>query len=147
MIEAKVVLTQSNVLSRQFVATTGSGHHLILDDTLGGTGAKPIELIAVALAGCAASDVITYLRLKRHQQVTGYEVRVEADQSETDPQVFTVVRLHHAITGRDIEAEAVREAIHLSNSTHGAIEALFRHTISVVATFEITPARSIADAA
>lgn len=36
MIEAKVVLTQPNVLSRQFVATTGSGHHLILDDPWGG---------------------------------------------------------------------------------------------------------------
>jgi putative redox protein len=144
VIEAKVVLTQSNLLSRQFVATTGSGHHLILDDTLGGTGAKPIELIAVALAGIAASDVITYLRLKRHQQVTDYQVRVEADQAERDPQVLTAVRLHHVITGREIDREAVREAIHLSNSTHGAIEAMLRHSISVVATFEVTPAGAVA---
>ncbi|HTV53995.1 MAG TPA: OsmC family protein [Terriglobia bacterium] len=147
MIEAKLVLTQSNDLSRQFVATTGSGHHLILDDTLGGTGAGPIELVAIALAGCAASDVMTYLRLKRHQKVTGYELRVEADQAETNPRVFTAIRMHHVITGRDINAEAVRAAIRLCNAAHGAIEAMLRHTVSVVATFEITPEKTVAGAA
>lgn len=147
MIEAKVVLTQPNVLSRQFVATTGSGHHLILDDPWGGTGPKPVELIAVALAGCAAFDVISHLRLKRHQQVTGYEVRVEADQAETDPKIFTAVRLHHVITGREIDPEAVQEAISLSSTIHGAIEAMLRPIVSVITTFEITPEKAFADAA
>jgi putative redox protein len=147
MIEAKAVLTQPNVLSRQFVATTGSGHHLILDDTWGGSGPKPVELIAVGLAGCAAFDVITHLRLKRHQQVTVYEVRVEADQAETDPQVFTAVRLHHVITGREIDPDAVREAIHLSHTTYGAVEAMLRDNVSVVSTFEIIPEKTFADAA
>ena len=147
MIEAKVTLTQPNILSRQFVATTGSGHHLILDDPWGGSGPKPVELIAVALAGCTAFDVISHLRLKRHQQVTGYEVRIKADQAETDPKVFTAVRLHHVIKGREIDPEAVREAIHVSSTVYGAIEAMLRHTVSVVTTFEITPEKTFADAA
>lgn len=147
MIEAKVILTQPNVLSRQFVATTGSRHHLILDDPWGGTGPKPVELIAVALAGCAAFDVITHLRLKRHQQVMGYEVRAEADQAETDPKVFTAIRLHHIIRGHDIDPEAVQEAIHLSSTLHGAIEAMLRPTVSIVTTFEITPEKTLADVA
>lgn len=149
MIEAKVTLTQpkTDILSRQFVATTGSQHHLILDDTRGSTGPKPVELIAVALAGCAAFDVITHLRLKRHQEVASYEVRIEADQAETDPQVFTAVRLHHIVGGREIDPEAVREAINLSHTTYGAIEAMIRHTVSIVTTFEITPEKTFADAA
>lgn len=147
MIEAKVVLTQPNVLSRQFVATTGSGHHLILDDPWGGTGPKPVELIAVALAGCAAFDVISHLRLKRRQEITGYEVRVEADQAETDPKVFTAVRLHHIVSGHELDPEAVREAIHLSSTLHGAIEAMLRPVVSVATTFEITPENTFADVA
>ena len=59
MISAKVVLTQPLKTDRQFVATTGSDHHMLLDDTAGGTGSKPIELVATALAGCTAFDVIT----------------------------------------------------------------------------------------
>src|SRR5205085_7007479 len=71
MICAKVELTQALRQQRQFVALTGSGHHLLLDDAAGGTGPKPIELVAAGLAGCTAFDVITVLRQKYHQKVTG----------------------------------------------------------------------------
>src|SRR5690348_17993417 len=94
MISAQVNLTQAFKSQRQFVAQTGSGHHLLLDDAAGGTGPKPIELVAAGLAGCTAFDVVTILRQKYHQKVTGYEVRVEADQAERPPQVFTAVRIH-----------------------------------------------------
>ena len=98
MISASVTLTQSLGTHRQFVATSGTGHHFLLDDAAGGTGAKPIELVAIALAGCTAFDVINILRKKR-QQVTGYEVKVEADQTPDPPQVFTHVRIHHIVSG------------------------------------------------
>ena len=94
MISAKVDLTQPLRQQRQFVARTGSEHYLLLDDSAGGTGPKPIELVAIGLAGCTAFDVITILRQKYHQRVTGYEVRVEADQAERPPQVFTALRIH-----------------------------------------------------
>jgi len=74
MITAKVELTQPLKQQRQFVAQTGSGHHLLLDDAAGGTGPKPIEPVAAGLAGCTAFDVVTILRQKYHQKVTAYEV-------------------------------------------------------------------------
>jgi len=46
MISSKVELTQPFRQQRQFVAQTGSGHNLLLDDAAGGTGPKPIELVA-----------------------------------------------------------------------------------------------------
>src|SRR5437879_11826141 len=95
MIAAEVELTQAFRQQRQFVARTGSGHHLILDDTAGGTGAKPIEMLAVGLAGCTASDVITIMRQKYHKTITGYQVRVEADPSEPPTQPFTHGRIIH----------------------------------------------------
>src|ERR1700722_9327401 len=107
MISAKVQLTQPMKADRQFVATSGSEHHMLLDDPAGGTGPKPIELVAVGLAGCTAFDVITILRQKYHQKVTGYEVKVEADQAERPPQVFTDVRICHQVTGYDIDPAAV----------------------------------------
>ena len=57
MITAKVTLTQALKSQRQFIAETGSGHHIILADAAGATGAKPIELIAIAVACCTASEV------------------------------------------------------------------------------------------
>ena len=79
MIRARVTLTQPERNHRQFVAETGSGHHFLIDDNDGGTGPKPVELVAAGLAGCTAFDVINILRKKR-QSVTAYDVFVAADQ-------------------------------------------------------------------
>ena len=142
MISGKVRLTQPLTAERQFVATTGSGHHLLLDDPAGGTGPKPIELIAVALAGCTAFDVITILRQKYHQKVTGYEVRVEADQAERPPQVFTAVRIVHVITGYDVDSNAVAEAIRLSEEKYCSVGAMVKQTASSHTTYEIVEERA-----
>ena len=137
MISAKVELTQPLSQQRQFVAHTGSEHHLLLDDAAGGTGPKPIELVAVGLAGCTAFDVITILRQKYHQKITGYEVRVEADQAERPPQVFTAIRVHHVVKGFEIDAAAIQEAIRLSEQKYCSVGAMMQKTASLHTTYEI----------
>jgi len=126
MVQAKVKLTFAT--EHQFEVETGSGHHFLIDDAVGKTGAKPVELVAAALAGCTAFDVITILRHKKHKTVTAYEVSVEADQQGAPPQVFTNVRIHHAITGNDIDAQSVEDAIHLSESKYCSVGAMLRQS-------------------
>jgi putative redox protein len=137
MIAAKVELSQPLTQRRQFIARTGSGHDFLLDDAAGGTGPKPIELVAAGLAGCTAFDVITVLRQKYHQKVTGYEVRVEADQAERPPQVFTDVRIHHLVTGYDIDVAALEEAIRLSEEKYCSVGAMVQKSATFRTTFEI----------
>ncbi len=137
MISAKVELTQPLSQQRQFVAHTGSEHYLLMDDSAGGTGPKPIELVAVGLAGCTAFDVITILRQKYHQKVTGYDVKVEADQAERPPLVFTAVRIHHIVKGFDIDGAAIEEAIRLSEEKYCSVGAMVQKTASFHTTFEI----------
>jgi putative redox protein len=137
MIAAEVELTQALKQQRQFVARTGSGHNLILDDTAGGTGPKPISMVAVGLAGCTAFDVITILRQKYHQKVTGYQVRVEADQAERPPQVFTTVRIHHVVTGIGIDEAALVEAIRLSEEKYCSVGAMVQKAATFQTTHEI----------
>ncbi|MGC2463628.1 MAG: OsmC family protein, partial [Candidatus Acidiferrum sp.] len=137
MITAKVQLTQALRAERQFVATSGSEHHMLLDDVAGGTGPKPIELVAIGLAGCTAFDVITVLRQKYYQQVTGYEVHVEADQAERPPQVFTSVRIHHVVTGFEVESAAIEEAIRLSEEKYCSVGAMVKQTATLHTTYEI----------
>ncbi len=137
MITAKVELTQALTQRRQFVAQSGGGHTLLLDDAAGGTGPKPIELVAVGLAGCTAFDVVTILRQKYHQKVTGYEVQVEADQAERPPQVFTNVRIHHVVTGFEVDAAALEQAIRLSEEKYCSVGAMVQKTASFHTTYEI----------
>ena len=137
MISSQVELTQPLKQQRQFVAQTGSGHNLLLDDTAGGTGPKPIELVAVGLAGCTAFDVVTVLRQKYHQKITGYQVKVEADQAERPPQVFTAVRIHHIVSGLEIDETALQEAIRLSEEKYCSVGAMVQKTASFHTTYEI----------
>jgi len=138
MIAAQVELTQALKQQRQFVGRTGSGHNLILDDAAGGTGAKPIEMVAVGLAGCTAFDVITILRQRYHQKVTGYQVRVEADQAERPPQIFTSVRIHHIVTGIGIDEAALVEAIRLSEEKYCSVGAMLQKSATFHTTHEIS---------
>ena len=137
MITAQVNLTQPLLQQRQFVAQTGSGHSLLIDDTAGGTGPKPIELVAVGLAGCTAFDVITILRQKFRQKIISYQVKVECDQAERPPQVFTAARIHHIVTGYEVDASAVEQAIHLSEEKYCSVGAMVRKSATLHTTYEI----------
>jgi putative redox protein len=130
-------LTQPERAQQQFLVETGSGHHFLVDDAKGGTGSQPIELVAAAMAGCTAFDVITILRGKKRQQVTAYEVRVEANQAERPPQVFVAVHVHHIVTGHDIDPAAVSEAIRISEDQYGMVAAMLKHTAVITTTFEV----------
>ncbi len=137
MIIAKVDLAKPLSEQRQFVASSGSGHSFLIDDAVGDTGPKPIELVAVGLAGCTAFDVVTILRQKYHQKVTGYTVRVEADQAERPPQVFTAVRIRHIITGFEIDAAKVEQAIRLSEEKYCSVGAMVQKSAPLQTTYEI----------
>jgi putative redox protein len=144
-IRARVMLTQPALVNRrQFVVETGSGHHFLLDDTAGATGPKPIELVAAALAGCTAFDVITILRGKKRQLITGYEVRVEAEQAERPPQAFVAIRIHHVVIGRDVDPAAVDEAIRISEEKYCSVEAMLKHSAVVRTTFEVIDENAVA---
>lgn len=137
MILGTVTLTQPQGNGRQFVATSGTGHHLLIDDAAGNTGAKPIELVSIALAGCTAFDVVNILRKKR-QVVEAYEVRCEADQASEPPQVFTNVRIHHVIRG-DVDKAAIEDAIRLSEEKYCSVGAMVKQTAKLHTTYEVLP--------
>ncbi|HZD30749.1 MAG TPA: OsmC family protein [Candidatus Angelobacter sp.] len=138
MISGSVTLTQAQGNHKQFVASDNRGHHFLLDDAAGNTGPKPIELITIGLAGCTAFDVIGILRKKR-QDVTGYEVRVEAEQRSEPPNVFTKLRIHHVVTGEGVSADALESAIHLSESKYCSVSAMLQLSAEIETTYEIIP--------
>ena len=100
-----------------FTGTADSGFEIPLgtDPFVGGDndGFRPLELMAVSLAGCTAMDVISILKKKR-QDVTGFEVTVDTDQADGHPKVFTAATIEYHVTGNDIGEKAVLRAIELS---------------------------------
>ena len=115
----------------RFVARTGSGHSLVLDNGLGNTGPRPAELIPMALAGCTAMDVISILRKKR-QEVTRYEVRAEGVHMDGHPNAFTRIDVVHVVEGPAIDADAVRRAIELSATKYCSVGATLSSGITEI---------------
>lgn len=100
-----------------FTGTADTGFTVPLGAKAGVGGAddgfRPIELMAVSLAGCTAMDVISILRKKR-QDVTGFDVRVQAERADEHPRVLTSAVILYEVRGRGIKEAAVRRAIELS---------------------------------
>ena len=137
MVEGKLRLAIPQGEARQFVAVSGTGHALVLDDSDGRTGPKPIELALLALGACTAFDVIGILRKKR-QKVTAYEIELRAEQNPEHPSYFTRVEIKHRLRGT-IAPEAVERAIYLSETKYCAVGAMISKTAKIEATFEILP--------
>jgi putative redox protein len=96
----------------RFVATTGSGHEVAMDNAADNTGPRPTELVLAAIAGCTAIDVIDILTKKR-QVVDAYSVEVSGTQREKPPNVFTDITVLHVVEG-NVETAAVARSIELS---------------------------------
>jgi putative redox protein len=105
----------------RFVARTGSGHDVVVDNAAGNSGPRPTELVLAAIAGCTAMDVIEILAKKR-QVVDGYSVEVTGTQREKAPNVYTDITVNHVVEG-DVETEAVRRSIELSATRYCTVSA------------------------
>ena len=141
MVEGKLRLTTLEGEGKQFVAESGTGHAIVLDDATGHTGAKPIELALLALGACTGFDVISILR-KKCQTVTGYEIELHAEQNPEPPSYFTRVEIKHRLRGQ-IAPEAVQRAIQLSETKYCAVGAMISKTAKIEATFEILPSTPV----
>ena len=124
----------------QFEGTADSGHKLILDSSpdVGGadSGFRPMELMAISLAGCTAMDVISILRKKR-QEITAFEVKVDAPRAKEHPHVFTEMTVTYVLRGRGIDAAAVERAMQLSEEKYCPAQAMLRQAAPLPLAYEI----------
>lgn len=127
----------------RFTGTADTGFDVPLDASpaVGGeeSGFRPMELLALSLAGCTAMDVISILRKKR-QDVTGFEVRVHAEQQDEHPRVFTRIQVDYRIEGREVAPRAVERAIELSFDKYCPAQAMLKSFVEIEHDYEIVEA-------
>ena len=123
-----------------FVAETGSGHLLTMDGAPDGGGRnlapRPMETLLAGAGGCTAYDVVLILKRGRHE-VTGCELRVEADRAPTDPKVFTRIHMHFVVSGRNLSDTVVARAIALSHEKYCSATVMLGKTAEVTTSHEI----------
>ena len=112
-------------MSFEGISDSGFNVNLGTEPEVGGDndGFRPLELMAISLAGCTSMDVISILTKKR-QDVTDFEVRVDLDRAEDHPKVFTRARIDYLVTGKDVDEKSVVRAIQLSAERYCPAQAM-----------------------
>ena len=95
-----------------------------------------MELMLVGLAGCTGMDVIDILKKKR-QSVVSLEVQVEGIRSEGTPAVYHEIEICYTVRGKNVAPEAVKHAIHLSETKYCSVGAMLGKTAKIKTRFEI----------
>jgi len=128
--DAKVVWKQK----MSFEGTSDSGFRVPLGtvQALGGDddGFRPLELLAIGLAGCTAMDVISILT-KKKQDVRDFEVKVHAERAEEHPKVFTHLTIEYVVSGQNIDRSAVERAVELSETKYCPAQAMFKKIVPI----------------
>jgi putative redox protein len=137
IVKAKV--TWQGRMSFEGTADTGFSLPLGANPNVGGDndGFRPMELMALSLAGCTAMDVISILSKKR-QHVTKFEVQVHAERAEEHPKVFTHVQIEYLIEGHQVDPAAVERALDLSANKYCSAQQMLIKAVEIEHTYRIT---------
>ena len=126
-----------------FLAETGSNHVVAMDGAPDGGGRnlapRPMEMVLVGTAGCAAYDVVVILR-KSGQAVSGCDVKLTSERAPADPKVFTKIHLHFVVRGRALKRNLVEHAIRLSHEKYCSASIMLGKTAEITKDFEIVEA-------
>jgi len=95
-----------------------------------------MELVLMGTGACSAIDVVLILR-KARQAIEDCVVELEAERAESEPKVFTRIRMHYVVTGKGLNPAQVERAINLSKDKYCSASAMLAKTAEITADFEI----------
>lgn len=100
-----------------FETMSGTGHKVQTDgpEDAGGQnlGPRPMEMLLMGMGACASYDVVSMLK-KGRQNIEGCEAELEAERADAVPAVFTKIRMHFKVSGRQLKESQVKRAVSLS---------------------------------
>jgi len=121
----------------QFTGMAGSGFPVQMDSHPSAeTGVSPVEMVALALAGCTAMDVISILQ-KQRQDVISFEVLIHAERAADYPKVITSAVLDYVVLGHGVQETALLTAIDRSVKKYCPVHAMLKSAFPIELRYSI----------
>lgn len=122
---------------------SGFTQRIDTDPSVGGddSGARPMEMIAIGLAGCTAMDVISILS-KKQQSVTDFQVKFHGSRANEHPKVFTDSVIEYHVYGTNVDEAALVRAIELSAEKYCPAQAMLSKAFPIRLIYKIFDATS-----
>lgn len=107
-------------------------------EKIGGTdsGARPMELILMAVGSCASMDIVSILK-KQKQDLKDLKINVEGERDfDKTPAVFTEINVDFIFYGH-LDEKKVERAVSLSMEKYCSVSAMLEQTVRINYSFEI----------
>jgi putative redox protein len=124
------------VQNEQFVGTDSTNHSIVLSTAKDGTGAKPSDMLLVALGACAGVDVVGIL-VKKRQKLSGLQIQVDGQQDADPPWAFRKIHVEYILRGQGISEKAVQQAVELSEEKYCSVAATIRGVAEITSSYQI----------
>ncbi len=132
--------TVQQVSGITFAGKTDTNHWVMMDgpSDFGGSDAaiRPKELLLLSLGGCTGSDVASILTKKRIPY-SNLKLELEAEVSDSQPQVYTSINIHYIVEGKNINPADVEKAIALSQEKYCGVTKMLKASIDITTSFEL----------
>lgn len=113
-----------------FVATDQSGHSLVLDASVqaGGadTGFRPVDLVMIALAGCAAMDIVSILRKKR-TDLRWFRAEISGERAAEHPRRLVHIQVRF-VANQEVGIDNLQRAMELSRDKYCSVAGTLRNS-------------------
>lgn len=124
-----------------FHAYGSSGVPVNIDaaEAIGGhnAGARPMELVLIALGTCSAIDIISILR-KQKQEIVNFEIEVDGNRREKEiPAIFENAHIEFKFKGK-LDDEKVKRAVELSVEKYCSVYEMLKQTTKITYSYKIS---------
>lgn len=100
-------------------------------------GPSPVQLLAIALAGCMSIDIVDIIRKGRHP-LTAFRSSIIGERAPEPPTRLVKARLDFHVQGA-VPTDVVARAIALSRDKYCSVWHSLRQDIELTTSFDITP--------
>ena len=119
-----------------FLASSESGHSIVLDANNGSLAPSPMESVLLALGSCSSVDVVSILK-KTRQNISGCLINLSSTRANSVPALFTDIHLNFVITGKNIDTKHVQRAVSLSVDKYCSIALMLNARVKITHSFDI----------
>ncbi len=120
----------------QFVGTDSGNHSVVISTGQDQVGAKPIDLVLIALASCIAVTVIMMFN-KQKENITKLEIEAQGERKTDPPRAFTHIHLNFKVSAKEITESGLERAIWVAEQKYCPVAAAVRDTAKITTSFEL----------
>ena len=100
------------------------------------TALSPMENVLASLAACSSFHVLRIMK-KMRQEISDYSVEATAERrEEPPPRVFTKIHLNYIVKGKNVDSEALRKAIELSEEKYCSVGGMLKEKVEITSSFK-----------